>query len=134
MARLDQLLEGLAGLPVDDGIGQALDRVALAQRDGMTPALGAVSLLTLHATKGLEFSRVYVVGVEDHQLPGRQDLMNRRDELFPEARRLLYVGMTRARDRLVLTRVAERAGKPTGGTMFLDEMGVALEAIDELAL
>ena len=131
IARLDRLLEGLAGLPVEEGIARALDLVALAQRDGMTVEQGAVSLLTLHATKGLEFSRVYVVGVEDHQLPGRQDVLNRRDEMFPEARRLLYVGMTRARDRLVLTRVVERAGKPTGGTMFLDEMGVALETIDD---
>jgi DNA polymerase III epsilon subunit family exonuclease len=131
VARLDRLLEGLAGLPVDEGIRQALDLVALSQREGMAPEQGSVSLLTLHATKGLEFSRVYVVGVEDHQLPGRQDIQNRRDEMFPEARRLLYVGMTRARDRLVLTRVAERAGKPTGGTMFLDEMGLALEPIDD---
>jgi superfamily I DNA/RNA helicase len=41
-----------------------------------------------------------------------------------EARRLLYVGMTRTKDRLVLTRVRNRKGKPTGGHQFLDEMGL----------
>jgi DNA polymerase III epsilon subunit family exonuclease len=134
VARLDRLLEGLSGLPVTEGIARALDLVALSQREGMTPEEGSVSLLTLHATKGLEFSRVYIVGVEDHQLPGRQDVLNRRDELYPEARRLLYVGMTRARDRLVLTRVAERAGKPTGGTMFLDELGFSITSSGDLVI
>jgi len=42
-----------------------------------------------------------------------------------EARRLLYVGMTRTKDRLVLTRAEARGGKPTGRHRFLDEMGLA---------
>ncbi len=130
VARLERLLDGLLDRPVADGIAAALDRVALSQRDGASTDAGSVSLLTLHATKGLEFSRVYIVGVEDHQIPGRQDIQNRRDEAFPEARRLLYVGMTRARDRLVLTRVEQRGGKPTGGAMFLEEMGVPLTIAD----
>ncbi len=41
-----------------------------------------------------------------------------------EARRLLYVGMTRTKERLVLTRVVTRNGKPTGGHQLLDEMGL----------
>ena len=41
---------------------------------------------------------------------------------FPEARRTLYVGMTRARDRLVLTRADQRDGKPSGGSRFLEEL------------
>jgi superfamily I DNA/RNA helicase len=41
-----------------------------------------------------------------------------------EARRLLYVGMTRAKDRLVLSRAGARRGNPTGGHRFLDEMGL----------
>ena len=47
-----------------------------------------------------------------------------RAEDIPEARRLLYVAMTRAKDRLTLTWCKERGGKPSGGTMFLDEMGL----------
>jgi len=80
-----------------------------------------VNLLTLHSTKGLEFSRVYIVGAEDAQLPGGRDPSKREIE---EARRLLYVGMTRTKDRLVLTRVEARGGKPTGRHRFLDEMGL----------
>jgi superfamily I DNA/RNA helicase len=41
---------------------------------------------------------------------------------FPEARRTLYVGMTRARDRLVLTRADQRDGRPSGGSRFLEEL------------
>jgi DNA helicase-2/ATP-dependent DNA helicase PcrA len=104
---------------VGEGIAALLDVAALSRRDGSGAHEGAVSLLTLHATKGLEFSRVYVIGVEDHQFQ-----LHRQPEEHPEARRLLYVGMTRARDRLVLTRVVERDGRPTGGTLLLDEVGV----------
>ena len=121
IARLRRLLEGLEGKPVLEGIAAVLDVAALSRRDGSGAHEGAVSLLTLHATKGLEFSRVYVVGVEDNQFQ-----LHRQPEEHPEARRLLYVGMTRARDRLVLTRVIERDGRPTGGTALLEETGVAL--------
>jgi DNA helicase-2/ATP-dependent DNA helicase PcrA len=88
-----------------------------------------VNLLTLHATKGLEFSRVYVVGVEDFQMPGWGPVTHGREEEIREARRLLYVGMTRARDRLVLTRVQTRGGKDAGGSRFLDEMGLVAQAV-----
>ena len=125
--RLRRLLGDLEARPVAEGIDRVLDMVALAKHEGAGTGEGAVSLLTLHATKGLEFSRVYIVGVEDHQIPGYHAIVERRDDEFPEARRLLYVGMTRARDRLVLTRVAQRGDRPTGGTMLLDEMGLVLE-------
>jgi hypothetical protein len=47
-----------------------------------------------------------------------------KDQELEEARRLLYVGMTRTEDRLVLTCVTARGGKPSGGHQFLDEMGL----------
>ena len=84
-----------------------------------------VNLLTLHSTKGLEFSRVYVVGCEDAQLPGRPPSGEEAPKSeVEEARRLLYVGMTRAKDRLVLSRSAVRRGNQTGGHRFLDEMAL----------
>jgi DNA helicase-2/ATP-dependent DNA helicase PcrA len=79
-------------------------------------------LLTLHSTKGLEFSRVYIVGVEDYQIPGYYPVVDNRTEEIEEARRLLYVGMTRAKDRLSLTRTDRRRGKDSGGNLFLDEI------------
>jgi len=80
--------------------------------------------LTLHSTKGLEYAQVFIVGVEDERLPGARATGDEGVRETEEARRLLYVGMTRAMDRLVLTRVAERFRKPAGGSLFLDEMGL----------
>ena len=81
-----------------------------------------VNLLTLHSTKGLEFSRVYVVGVEDAQLPGGSPSKGPSAEELAEGRRLLYVGMTRTIDRLVMTTTEVRGDKPSTGHRFLDEM------------
>jgi DNA helicase-2/ATP-dependent DNA helicase PcrA len=68
---------------------------------------------------------VYVVGVENQQMPGWKALEGSVEEEIQEARRLLYVGMTRAKDRLVLTRAERRGGVPTGGSLFLTEAGLA---------
>ena len=84
-----------------------------------------MNLLTLHSTKGLEFSRVYIVGVENQQLPGWKAIQDDVEEEIQEGRRLLYVGMTRAKDRLVLTRADQRAGIHGGGSLFLAEAGFA---------
>jgi DNA helicase-2/ATP-dependent DNA helicase PcrA len=119
MQRMRPLLSLFDGKPLSEQICGFLERVALSKMDGAEPESARVNLLTLHSTKGLEFSRVYIVGCEDTQLPGGKDPSRKEIE---EARRLLYVGMTRTKDRLVLTRVDERAGKPTGGCQFLDEM------------
>jgi DNA helicase-2/ATP-dependent DNA helicase PcrA len=64
-----------------------------------------VSLLTLHAAKGLEFRVVFVVGLEDGILPLR---FGPGDDMLAEERRLFYVGMTRAAHHLVLTRATQR--------------------------
>jgi len=117
VARLNALVsEGT----LEESIDLLLERVALSTSEGVELAPDRVNLLTLHSTKGLEFSRVYILGVEDYELLGYQPTT---DEV-EEARRLLYVGMTRARDRLVLTRVERRFGRDTGGSSFLEEMGL----------
>jgi superfamily I DNA/RNA helicase len=64
------------------------------------------------------------VGAEDAQLPGSRALEEGNEDEIKEARRLLYVGMTRAKDRLVLTSVERRDGRPCGGTLFLGEAGL----------
>jgi len=104
-----------------------LNRVALSRSDvaEKDPDLAfRVNLLTLHSTKGLEFSRVYIVGAEDGQLLSTpRDGSAMPDGELEESRRLLYVGMTRAKDRLVMTRAERRKDLPTGGYRFLEEMG-----------
>ena len=115
VARLNALIgEGT----LEECIDLLLERVALSTSEGVELAPDRVNLLTLHSTKGLEFSRVYMLGVEDYEILGYQPT---KDEV-EEARRLLYVGMTRARERLVLTRVQRRFGRETGGSSFLEEM------------
>ena len=128
MLRLRRLIADLPDAPLDEQLSLFLERVALSRFDGEKPDPGRVNLLTLHSTKGLEFSRVYVVGVEDLQLPGGSPTTGPIAAEIEEGRRLLYVGMTRTKDRLVLTHVATRGGKPTGGHRFLDEMGLPLNA------
>lgn len=64
-----------------------------------------VTLMSLHAAKGLEFPVVFIVGCEEGLLPYRTP---HRDTDLAEERRLFYVGMTRARRRLILTHAARR--------------------------
>ena len=124
VARLAALIEQSADDDLGTAIGRFLERVALSTSQGADVDPHRVNLLTLHSTKGLEFSRVYVVGVEDEQLPGWIPQGEDVEHAVQESRRLLYVGMTRARERLVLTRVDRRAGRPAGGGLFLEEMGL----------
>ncbi len=128
VARLRTLIDSDAGGTLEESVARLLERVALSTAEGVAVAPDRVNLLTLHSTKGLEFSRVYVVGVEDYQLPGYYAVVEAREEEVQEARRLLYVGMTRAKDRLVLTCAAQRGGRPAGGHGFLDEMQLTATA------
>jgi DNA helicase II / ATP-dependent DNA helicase PcrA len=84
-----------------------LDAAALsADAEFRNARADRVSLLTLHAAKGLEFAVVFIVGLEDGLLPL---YWNERDETATaEERRLFYVGMTRAKDRLILSRARQR--------------------------
>jgi superfamily I DNA/RNA helicase len=125
MGRLRRLIEACARGELPAQVCAFLERAVLSKHDGADTQKNRVNLLTLHSTKGLEFSRVYIVGVEDEQLiPMPRDGVWNKLEL-EEARRLLYVGMTRTKDRLVMTRVRSRGERPTGGHRFLDEMGLS---------
>jgi len=124
MSRLRKLLEQCSAGTLNDQITAFLERIALSKSDGAEPGHERVNLLTLHSTKGLEFSRVYILGVEDSEMPGVSQSKQPTKMEIEEARRLLYVGMTRTKDRLILTHVQARNGHPTGGHRFLDEMGV----------
>ena len=82
-----------------------------------------VNLMTLHAAKGLEFDYVYIMGLEEELLPHKNSIIA---ESIEEERRLMYVGITRARKELTMTMAAQRrAGgqmKTTTPSRFIDEL------------
>ncbi|WFE95491.1 UvrD-helicase domain-containing protein [Micromonospora sp. WMMD987] len=79
-----------------------------AEVDALDPRAEAVTLLTLHAAKGLEFPVVFLVGVEDGLLPLRWPGSTPDDDAIAEERRLFFVGLTRAQDRLYVSHAARR--------------------------
>jgi len=84
-----------------------LEQVALVQdTDQMNSDKGVVTLMTLHAAKGLEFKNVFIVGVEEGIFPHSRALMDMNE--MEEERRLAYVGITRAKERLYLIYAGER--------------------------
>ena len=82
-----------------------LTALALLRETDLALEPQKVHLLTLHAAKGLEFPLVFIAGCEDQLLPL---VLPGRETDLEEERRLLYVGMTRARERLVLTAARRR--------------------------
>ncbi|MBF0625972.1 MAG: UvrD-helicase domain-containing protein [Magnetococcales bacterium] len=101
------LLNLLAPLARDCAdLAELTARAALdSELDQWDPRGGRIALLTLHAAKGLEFPVVFITGCEDGLIPLH---WNGRPDRPEEERRLFYVGMTRARERLVLTSAARR--------------------------
>jgi DNA helicase-2/ATP-dependent DNA helicase PcrA len=89
----------------DDPLTSFLDYVSLVSDTDALAADRGVSLMTLHAAKGLEFRLVCVAGLEDGLIPHFNSVSEAEIE---EERRLLYVGMTRARERLMLTSCQRR--------------------------
>jgi DNA helicase-2/ATP-dependent DNA helicase PcrA len=84
-----------------------LERIALqSDVDGYDPEKGAVSLMTVHTAKGLEFPVVFLTGLEERIFPHARSVDD--DSAVEEERRLCYVAVTRARQRLTLSRVRRR--------------------------
>jgi DNA helicase-2/ATP-dependent DNA helicase PcrA len=91
----------------DPSLQAFLDSVALiADIDQMAEGAGAVTLMTLHSAKGLEFPVVFMTGMEEGIFPHSRSLSD--DAELEEERRLCYVGMTRARERLYLSAAMSR--------------------------
>jgi len=80
-----------------------LERAAIASDADQQERSDCVSLMTLHAAKGLEFDLVFLIGVADEILPHARAVQEGRQEALEEERRLFYVGMTRARRKLFLS-------------------------------
>ncbi len=108
-----------------EGLARFLEEVALvSDQDTLEDRPDRVTLITLHAAKGLEFPVVFIVGLEEGLLPHRRALEDERE--LEEERRLAYVGMTRAKDRLYLVHAHHRStwgvGAMTEPSRFLSEL------------
>jgi DNA helicase II / ATP-dependent DNA helicase PcrA len=92
----------------DAGLPDFLEQVALVtEQDEYDEAASAVTLMTLHTAKGLEFDVVFIVGMEDGVFPHHRSMTDAAE--LEEERRLAYVGITRARRRLYLTHAWHRS-------------------------
>ena len=90
-------------------LDEFLEQVALvADIDNVDDTEDRVTLMTLHSAKGLEFPKVYLVGMEDGLFPGMMSIMSDDKTEMEEERRLCYVGITRAKKELVLTAARQR--------------------------
>jgi ATP-dependent DNA helicase Rep len=107
---------------IDEAISKLMLRDMLEQQEEEDDS-DKVHLLTLHASKGLEFPSVFIMGLEEEILPHRNSI---EEDNIEEERRLMYVGITRAQYTLVLTYAAERKqyGEKieTIPSRFLDEL------------
>ncbi len=113
-----------------ESVSEFLDHAALVSDADQYDAAQQITLMTLHAAKGLEFPLVFLVGVEEGLFPHSRTLLSADD--IEEERRLCYVGMTRAMDTLVLSRARFRrrygteSAEPTTPSRFLEEIPAEL--------
>jgi DNA helicase-2/ATP-dependent DNA helicase PcrA len=112
-ARWENILElrsvarDYADLPVETALSTFLEEIALVSDvDTLDEKVDAPTLLTLHAAKGLEFRAVFIAGMEENLLPHSRSMDD--PEQMEEERRLCYVGVTRAKDRLYLLHTFRR--------------------------
>ena len=137
MENIDELINVMMGLEQGEekvSLESFLDKVSLVTDVDLYEDKGnRVSMMTLHCAKGLEFPAVFIVGIEEGLLPHYR----RGEEIedMEEERRLFYVGMTRAKQRLFLSRAEERStfgvGRANLPSRFLDELPMELMQFEE---
>ncbi|MCA9136033.1 MAG: UvrD-helicase domain-containing protein [Planctomycetales bacterium] len=129
LANVDELITAAVDFdhrhPDDGSLEAFLEQVALvSDTDAFEENDERVTLMTLHASKGLEFPRVFIVGVEDDLLPHKRSKED--DAQFEEERRLLFVGITRAKEWLQLScckrRMIRGEPRPVVASPFLNEL------------
>ena len=106
--RLENLKELISAIEDFDTLGGFLEHISLVMDNETTPQEGEVTLMTLHAAKGLEFDMVFLPGWEDGIFPSQRTLDESGGAGLEEERRLAYVGLTRARRQVCISFAANR--------------------------
>ena len=110
-------------MTIEDAIGKLVLRDMLERQQEEEDGAEGVQMMTLHASKGLEFPSVYILGVEEEILPHRSSI---EADTVEEERRLAYVGITRAKRNLTMTFAAKRKQygeiSDCSPSRFLDEL------------
>jgi len=141
LANVGELITAAAEYDRDNPEGSLQEYLAIvslvSDADHMKGAGGAVTLMTLHAAKGLEFPVVVMIGLEEGVLPHSRAANNMYE--LEEERRLCFVGITRAQERLILSKAAYRTVRGlrerTIGSIFVNEMPAdELRVIDRTGL
>lgn len=133
--RVENVLELLSVVPPGLPLAETLAEIALfTDQESLGDEEDQVNLLTLHAAKGLEFPVVFLVAMEEGIFPHSRCLDENREGL-EEERRLCYVGMTRAEDRLYLSGARSRllfgSVQANGFSRFLWEIPEGLKKVDD---
>lgn len=127
---INELISSAAEYDAGNPDGNVIDYLAqvslVSDTDNLKDNGGAVTLMTLHAAKGLEFPVVAMIGLEEGCLPHARARGN--EEQLEEERRLCFVGITRAQERLILSKAAYRTVRGlrerTATSPFINEIGV----------
>ena len=106
--RLENLKELISALGEFENLSGFLEHISLVMDNAGTSDSDQISLMTLHAAKGLEFDKVFLPGWEDGVFPNQRSLDENGASGLEEERRLAYVGMTRARETIEISFAANR--------------------------
>ena len=106
--RLENLKELVSALEEFDGLGQFLEHISLVMENAEDDTTEQISLMTLHAAKGLEFDKIFLPGWEEGVFPNQRSLDESGAKGLEEERRLAYVGLTRARETVEISFAANR--------------------------
>lgn len=120
LAIIDEFVEMLKTMESNDNgasMAEIIDQISLLSdaKGAEKDQLNAVKLMTAHASKGLEFSRVFIIGAEEGLFPHANAIETNNEEAIEEERRLFYVAMTRAKEQLYITRAARKMAGKEGG-------------------
>lgn len=125
MASIVEAVEGFEAHDPDFTLEHLLAELALGGVGGAPTAGGGVKVASLHRTKGLQWPRVYIVGLEQGTLP---DYRAETETAISEERRACFVGVCRAETHLTIARIREYRGYAKQPSIFLEELGIDPDA------